>query len=374
MSYDPTARRDTQLAMVLKARIKAHGPLPISSYMDACLHDLDHGYYVKRDAIGASADFITAPEISQIFGELIGLWSVIVWQQMGTPAQFKLIEMGPGRGTMMRDAIRAVSAIAPFANAVRIGLVEPSPTLRKIQLATLKASPLPVAHLDHLLSLDGIPPSPTVLIGNEVLDCYAIEQRVFDPIGDQENPWCVRTVGLDDADRFFFGTGHRLSPTLPETLAAPMPGDILESMRLNLLFEGLGRHTAPGAEPMAALFIDYGHAAPGYGDTLQAVRNHAYEHPLTSPGEADLTAHVDFSQVADAARHVGLHVDGPITQAEFLGSLGIIERASKLMAANPARAGEIEASVMRLMAPNGMGTRFKVIGLRSSQVPKLPGF
>jgi NADH dehydrogenase [ubiquinone] 1 alpha subcomplex assembly factor 7 len=371
MSYDPQARRDTPLALKLRAQIAVHGPLGIAEYMQACLLDPTHGYYNTSDAIGRRGDFITAPEIAQVFGELIGLWCAVVWQQMGSPERIDLIELGPGRGTLMRDALRAIGTVPAFARALRVHLVEPSPRLRAAQSALLRHSPIPVTHDDGSFTGDDFR-APTILIGNEVLDCRPIDQLVRGTDATGAGCWLIRMVGVDQTGALQFTTGKPVAVQSPWTGLDPQGGDVIEGGRHRLLMEQFGRSAA--RVPLAALFVDYGHDSHAIGDTLQAICNHTFEHPLTSPGEADLSAQVDFAQVAEAAHKGRLSVDGPTTQAEFLGRLGIIERASKLMAANPGRAAEIETGVARLIAPNGMGTRFKAIGIRSPHLPPLPGF
>lgn len=345
MSYDPEARRDTPLARKLKERIRCEGPLSVDEYMDACLHDPEHGYYVKQPAIGRDGDFITAPEISQVFGELIGLWSAVVWQQMGSPAGVNLVELGPGGGTLMRDALRAARKMPGFLDAIDVHLVDTNAKLIERQRETLTGRSRPATW--HA-SLSSIPGGPSIVIANEFLDTVPATQWID---GSE------RRVALDAAIRLVFS---------PET------GDIYEHQNHNHLIAGLARQA--NEKPFAALFIDYGHVTTAPGDTFQALRAHHPEHPLTSPGEADLTVHVDFAAFATSAQTAALAVDGPITQGEFLGRLGIVERASHLMSANPAKAGEIEFAVARLIAPQGMGSRFKVIGLRSPNLPKLPGF
>ncbi len=381
-AYDPGARRDTPLAAKLRDEIRRAGTLSLPQFMSACLADPEHGYYRTRQAIGAQGDFITAPEISQIFGELIGLWSAVTWQQMGSPARFRLIELGPGRGTLMGDALRAARVVPGFLDAAEICLVDINPTLRAAQdaaIATaLPGKPPRVTWHDTVTSIYWDNPEalsePAILIGNEFLDTCPIFQ--FTRRGDG---WVSRRVGLDDDGQLQFA-----EPRTAQSLGRPRPNSTLDALFPSARdgdvvakpqFEFLDSDVMPW-QRLAALFIDYGHDAPAPGDTLQAVRNHAFEHPLTSPGEADLTAHVDFSAIARRLEGAGspLAIDGITTQAEFLGSLGIMERASRLMAANPAKAGAIELGVARLMAPQGMGTRFKAIGLRSPDLPPLPGF
>ena len=371
--YDPNARRETPLAAKLRATL-AERPMPVDRFMAACLYDSEHGYYRRRPAIGADADFITAPEISQTFGDLIGLWSAAVWQQMGAPSRFNLIELGPGRGTMLADALRAIARVPGCLDAADILLVEPNAHLRTVQAETLKA---------HSYSyLNGDPPAaPTILIANEVLDCLPIRQFVRAREDNTQAAWRERVVRLDEHGRLVFGVGEpvgmRSGADIPAIANAP-DGAILEYRNAGSIAQMLARLAA--AAPVCALFIDYGHGETHLGDTLQAVRGHRAEHPLTSPGEADLTAQVDFSTCAaairDAAEETGasLAIAPLTTQSEFLGSLGIIERASRLMSANPGKAAGIEAGVMRLIAPNGMGTRFKVLGVRSAGLAPLPGF
>lgn len=362
--YDPALRRDTPLALKLRARICRDGPIPVSAYMDACLNDPEHGYYRTRNAIGRGGDFITAPEISQTFGELIGLWSAVVWQQMGSPSPFNLIELGAGRGTMMADALRALRAVPACGEAARVVLVEPNPVLRDIQRTRLAAART-VTWSDHVTE---VPLGPAILLANEILDVLPVAQFVRGDIG-----WRERGVGLDASGLLCFAElENRPRLMLPEMSARASPGTIIE--RRKIMAETFALNRLASAGPIAALFIDYGHESTEAGDTLQAVRNHRHEHPLTSPGEADLTAHVDFASLAREAGTWNLAIDGPVTQAQFLGTLGIAERASRLMAANPAKAAEIEAGVARLMSPNGMGGRFKAIGIRSAHLSPLPGF
>ena len=369
LPYDPGARRDTPLALKLKERIRGDGRLRIDQYVEACLHDASDGYYAGKAAIGAEADFITAPEISQIFGELIGLWCAAVWEQMGSPPAFNLVEFGPGRGTLMKDALRAMNVRPKMKAAARAVLIETSTTLKKVQHEALGGERVPVSWPQKLV-YTAEPDLPAIFIGNEFLDTEPIEQFVR-----LENGWAVRCVGLDERGDLAFQTGNRCAPDvalmLDQRFAGARSGDICEIYSLDHNFVDALLH-----RPIrfCALLIDYGHTQSAPGDTLQAVRGHRYEHPLTSPGEADVTAQVDFAQIVEALPARTVAVDGPATQAEFLGRLGIIERASKLMSANPAKAGEIEAGVARLMAPGGMGTRFKVIGLRSPGLPALPGF
>lgn len=366
VSYDPHERRDTPLAQRIKDNIRRNGPMTIAEYMSECLWDDADGYYATKTVLGRNGDFITSAEISQVFGELIGVWSGVVWQSiLSAPPAVQIVEYGPGRGTLMFDAMRAARVVPGFQAAARVHLVEMSRELAATQRATLANISMPVTWGQNLAGFT----TPAIIIANEFLDSWPVEQWIKTATG-----WCGRGVGLDQNGRLCFTTAPDmcirvdLDAQLPD---APL-GAIAESMRPELLAEAFKAIAQSG--PFAALIIDYGHANQSEGDTLQAVRNHLYESPLASPGEADLSSHVNFFELATALNAAGLEIDGPTTQAEFFGALGIIERASRLMYANPQRAGEIEAGIARLLAPNGMGTRFKVIGVRSPGLPPLPGF
>ena len=365
MTYDPDERRDTPLARKLARQMEQQGPLTVRAFMDACLNDPGHGYYRVQDAIGAAGDFVTAPEISQIFGELIGLWVAVVWQQLGAPSSFTLAELGPGRGTMMADAMRAAGRVPGFADAVRVALVEPSPALARIQRETLAGAAVDVRWHRDLGEIDA---GPVVVVANEVLDAVPVAQWLRTSAG-----WHQRGVGLDPGGKLaFVPLASAGTPVTAADLPDVSPGEIVEERDLAWLADAMAHLARSG--PTVGLFIDYGHKAASAGDTLQAVRAHRHEHPLSSPGEADLTAHVDFAAAARAFTSAGLVAHDVVTQAELLGALGAAERASRLMAANPGRAAAIEMAVARLMAPGGMGTRFKALAVTSPGVPKLPGF
>lgn len=339
--------------------IRRDGPLSVARYMEICTADPQAGYWQRAATIGTGGDFVTAPEISQVFGELIGLWSAVTWQQMGSPDPVRLIELGPGRGTLMRDVLRTVGrAIAPYHAAADVHLVELSRPFRAAQevaLAGLTSSP---PHWHDAVA--DVPDGPALVIANEFLDALPIRQFAC-----TDGIWLERVVALgpDGALRFDFrAADHPPDPTghvegLVETREA-------EDVLLQTLVKRKG--------PLAALFIDYGPAEDATGDTLQAMRRHAYVDPLTDPGSADLTAHVHFARFARKARALGFDVDGPITQAEFLGALGLAPRASRLMAANPDQAAAIELAAQRLVAPTGMGSLFKVLCVRSKGVPVPP--
>jgi SAM-dependent MidA family methyltransferase len=350
----------------LRERIRRNGPMRVDEFMQTChAHPLD-GYRRKPISIGAAGDFVTAPEISQVFGELIGLWCAVVWETMGRPAPLHMIELGPGRGTLMRDALRAGKAQPGFLSAVSVRLVEISEPMRRLQRATLlggdagdRQTPAVTWHD----SVAQVPEGPAVVIANEFLDALPIRQFVNDG-----RVWHERVVTLRPDGGLGFAVGD---PAECEGAPSATAGAIVE---LRAGEDELLAALAARSAPLAALFIDYGPAEPSLGDTLQAVRGHAYADPLADPGAADLTAHVQFAALARKARACGLAADGPLTQAEFLGRLGIVERTARLMAANPARAGEIEAATHRLISPGGMGRLFKAMAARSPSLLPPPPF
>jgi SAM-dependent MidA family methyltransferase len=262
----------------------------------------------------------------------------------------------------MRDALRAARLVPEFIEAVSVELVESNVTLVTTQRATLAGLSMPLSWSDDLVPGN----DPAIVLGNEFLDTLPVSQWMYAGGG-----WRERRVGIDVSGVLAFDAGAAAELDFdPPVAGAPVEGTIFETRAASDLLGKL-RALAPAC---AALFIDYGHAAPGFGDTLQAIRDHAFDDPLRAPGEADLTAHVDFAEFAAQARSQGFACDGPLTQGEFLGRLGIVERASRLMATNPAQAGSIEAGVTRLLSPGGMGSRFLALGLRSPGLPPLPGF
>ncbi len=358
---------DRALLAKLRALIRRDGPLRIDRYMAACLADPEHGYW-RKASIGADGDFITAPEISQTFGELIGLWCAVVWQSLGSPARVRLIELGPGRGTLMRDALRAAARVPEFRAALSVHLVEISEPLREAQRRSL-APPVhdgerpPIAWHEALAD---VPEGPAIIVANEFLDALPVRQAVF-----HEGAWRERVVDVDAHGALRFTLGPVAVAMESGLAATPKAGEMVE------VRPGEGEllaQIARRASPTVALFIDYGPAEDAYGDTLQAVRRHRYVDPLGDPGHADLTAHVQFARLARQAHAAGLAADGPMLQAEFLARLGIAERGARLMAANPGRAGDIEAAVQRVISPTGMGQLFKVMAVRTRELPPPPPF
>ena len=349
----------------IRALIGQEGPISLERYMALALAHPTHGYYMNRDPFGAEGDFTTAPEISQMFGELIGLWAAEIWAAMGGPNPLRLIELGPGRGTLMSDALRAARVAPEFRAALDVCLIETSPALAAIQHDTLLTAGAPVS---WAAQLEDAPDGPAVMIANEFLDALPIRQYVRGP-----RDWRERLVGLDGLGKLTFG----LSPEPERSIKGPAEeGDLLEinAVGHRLMFEIGARLARQGG---AALFIDYGHTATGFGDTLQALRAHRMVDPLVDPGEADLTAHVDFAAMARSARAAGAAVYGPIDQGDFLKALGLEQRAQALSSrAAAAQAADIEAARLRLIGkgPGQMGALFKAMVVANRQLPVPPGF
>ena len=362
----------TELARIIARQIEGNGPIPVSRFMAQALGHPELGYYATRDPLGAEGDFVTAPEVSQMFGEIIGIWSLVVWQAMGRPASFTLAELGPGRGTLMADALRAASTEPGFAEAAHLHLVETSPLLRTTQRQVL--APYGPVFVDDP---DDLPDGPMIVIANEFFDALPIRQLV-----KIEDGWCERCVGNQPAPDggFRFVLSSPLDgPDLPADLPADLPGGAATGAVIEMSPAGRSIVGSLAARfqhaPGALLIIDYGHGATAPGDTLQAVRKHEYTDPLATPGMADLTAHVDFGALAGAARQAGASVYGPVTQARFLTALGLLERAARLKtAATGDQERAIDTAVDRLIAPSEMGTLFKVMGIAPAGSGTLPGF
>lgn len=353
------------LAAELAALIREEGPIPVSRYMALCLGHPRHGYYMKQDPFGAGGDFVTAPEISQVFGELLGLWAATLWRMMGEPAALRLIELGPGRGTLMQDMLRAAKVLPGFRAALSVHLVETSPVLRERQRATLAASGVAAQWHDGLdTALDG----PAIVIANEFLDALPLDQFVRTGEG-----WRERLVGVDAEGALVFGLAAE--PDRDIGLVAP-EGTLLEQPAAALaVVTQIGRHLA--AQGGAALFLDYGSSRSGFGDTLQAMRRHGFADPLAKPGDADLTVHVDFERMAGAALAAGAAVSGPATQRDLLLALGLEQRVAALaQRATPEQRRALAAGAERLVAtgPTAMGELFKVLALADPRLPALPGF
>ncbi|MBN9026941.1 MAG: class I SAM-dependent methyltransferase [Rhizobiales bacterium] len=344
----PSGENRTPLGEKLVRRIENFGPITVADYMAACLGDPEFGYYMTREPFGAAGDFVTAPEVSQMFGELIGLWAVATWQRMGSPATFVLAEIGPGRGTLMADALRAARIAPNFEPAARIVLVETSPRLREIQARTLTGHAI-----DWAEQVDGLPDGPAILIANEFFDALPVRQFLRTGAG-----WAERMVGVSDGKLVF---GLRPDAHVDGADDRAPEGSLVETASISaaIMATLATRLVQFGG---AFLAIDYGHAESGYGDTLQALRQHRFDAPLAHPGEADLTVHVDFAALARAARANGATASAVWTQGDFLLALGLVERAGRLGAGKDAAAQDaIRAAVERLAGPAAMGTLFKVL-------------
>ena len=348
----------TPLAHILKARIRANGPISLADYMAECLLHPTHGYYTTREPFGAAGDFTTAPEISQMFGELLGLCLAQTWLDQGAPTPFTLAEIGPGRGTLMADVLRATKGVPGFHAALSLTLIEASPRLRTLQAQTLQG------HAPTwLASIHDLPPRPLFLLANEFFDALPIRQ--FQRAGPE---WRERLVGMQD-DQLCLGLGPILPvPELTNRLSDTTDGQIVETCpaALPIMAEIGARIATQGT----ALIIDYGDWRSN-GDTFQALRAHKQVDPFATPGEADLTAHVDFEALAHAARPAA---HAYTTQGAMLTSLGIAQRSARLASnlTGAALQSHVEAT-RRLTAPTEMGSLFKVLALYPAGAHPPPG-
>ena len=356
------------LGQKVARRIRAEGPLSVAAYMAMALHDPDEGYYARRAPIGAQGDFITAPEISQVFGELIGLWCAVMWDQLGRPDPVILVELGPGRGVLMSDLLRAAATVPDFRRAQRLHLVEASPPLRVEQEKRLaQFAPVWVPHFDDL------PDGPILLVANEFLDALPIRQFVRRGIH-----WAERMVTLDDANRFAFVEGPP-SPVTRLLVSAGLRDSAEEGAVVEICPAALALAAALGARfsrnAGAALFIDYGYFPSAPGPTLRALCRHRPVSELADPGTADLSAHVDFAAFAEAARSGGAETYGPVPQVRLLTELGAMERTAALRErATPSQQQALDRGIERLLDPGGMGTVFKAVAVVSPGLPAPPGF
>ena len=328
----------------IRAMIEAEGPIGVDRFMTLCLQHPRHGYYTTREAIGR--DFVTAPEVHQMFGELVGLWAARVWLDMGSPALLRLVELGPGRGTLMADALRATRGLPDFHAALEVHLVETSPRLREAQAEALRAGPPPTWHA----SVDALPSGAAIVLANEFFDALPVRHYLRGAGG-----WHERLVGLGGDEALAFGaTGE------PVVMAA-----------LAVMIALADRIARDGG---ALLVLDYGHAASGLGETLQAVRSHAYADVLAEPGEADLTAHVDFAALGRCAEAAGARAFGPVEQGILLTRLGIFARAAALKArATQAQAAAVDAALARF-TQGSMAILFKALAVMPPGAPAPPGF
>ena len=354
----------------LKRRITLDGPISVADYMADCLGHPDHGYYMTRDPFGEAGDFITAPEVSQMFGELIGLWLVECWKQRNSPKAVTLVELGPGRGTLMSDILRAAKMAPAFLKAVDIHLVETSPALRRHQEKALAGHKV-TWHDD----LSSVPERGALYaVANELFDALPIHQLVR-----TESGWRERMIGLDPENG---GLAWGLSPGTPGLIARmnprlegeARPGDIAEICPAGAgIARELGRRISESDG--VGLFIDYGYARSACGDTFQALKGHQYVDVLDHCGEADLTAHVDFEALALSFQMTGAQPAPLLTQGEFLNRLGLSMRAQALArGADGKQIEALQAAYDRLTGADQMGELFKVLAIGGRDHPKLPGF
>ncbi len=350
----------TGAAQDIASLIQKDGPIKVADYMSLAVE----AYYQKENVFGTKGDFVTAPEVSQVFGELIGLWCVTAWQQLGEPRLFNLVECGPGRGTLMSDALRTVAEIAPkFARSADIHLLERSPARRQEQEKTLAA--YDVTWLD---TLENLPEGPSIFVANEFLDALPVRQYVKTADG-----WCERLVDIKD-QAFVFGCASEPVPVADGAFDDAAPDTLLEVSDAVTAFVTDVAERCMNA-PGIALMIDYGHTRSSTGETLQAVKDHKFHPVLSDPGEADLTAHVDFAAVAQAARSAGASVFGPTEQGLWLRRIGATVREAQLCDGKSAEeADAVRAGIRRLIDPEHMGDLFKVLSIAPSGVLTLAGF
>ncbi len=369
---DPISRQAvtdySPLQAELKKLIKSSGPMPVWRYMELCLTHPSHGYYISRDPLGREGDFTTSPEVSQMFGELLGLWVASVWKAMGSPSLLRLIELGPGRGTMMADALRALRVLPPLYQALSIHLVEINPVLREKQKAALSGVRIIAWHN----SLDQVPNGPAVILANEYFDVLPIHQAV-----KRETGWHERTVEIDDGGKLAFGFAAEPMPRfevlLPPLVRAAPVGAVFEWRSDTEIMKIATRVRDQGG---AALIIDYGHVRSDAGDTFQAIARHSFADPLKNPGQADVTAHVDFQALARAAEDIGARVHGPVPQGDFLKSIGIETRAVTLMAKASHEVSEDISSALKRLTDSGRGgtgSMFKVLVVSQPGLTSLAG-
>ncbi|MBX6328209.1 MAG: SAM-dependent methyltransferase [Pseudolabrys sp.] len=360
----------TPLEADIRRRIAAAGPMPVGEYMSLCLLDPAHGYYTTRDPIGAGGDFVTAPEVSQMFGELIGLWMAAVWKQMGSPSPVRVVELGPGRGTLMKDALRALKVMPGFSEAITLHFVEINPILKATQQRTLEGAPQQKSWHG---SLAEVPSGPAIIVANEFFDALPVNQAV-----KRADGWHHRCVDVGADGRLAFTVAAEPIPHFSAIVPPALRDAPLESIfewRDDKIAMDLGKRIAD--QGGAALVIDYGHTESALGDTLQAVARHAFADALSAPGTVDLTAHVDFEALAKAVEAMGAQGHGPIVQAQLLRRLGIETRAAALKAkADHARAAEIDLALARLIGAgrSGMGMLFKAAAFTHPALGTPPAF
>jgi NADH dehydrogenase [ubiquinone] 1 alpha subcomplex assembly factor 7 len=363
--------------MSLKSRItdliEAQGPMSVAQFMTMSLLDPKEGYYATRDPFGAGGDFTTAPEISQMFGEMAGLWLVQAWADQGAPKNPRLVELGPGRGTLMADILRVAQVAPEFVADLEVVLVEASPALQEIQAEKLRGlnNGIMCADISWQTQFDdSLTDRPLFLVANEFFDALPLRQYV-----KTERGWCERMVTVrNDELTFALAPVPVPSSAIPADRAKAPDGGVYEASPAGTaLAEDIARIIA--AKGGAALMIDYGYGeAGGFSETLQAVSGHRFADALTEPGEDDISAHVDFAALAQAGRRGGAAVFGPVTQGVFLANIGIVERAEQLMKTNPGEAQALLTATERLIGNEQMGRLFKVLAFAPPALGGMAGF
>ncbi|MCF6343708.1 MAG: SAM-dependent methyltransferase [Devosiaceae bacterium] len=362
-------QQDTELGEIINREIRQSGPMSLSSYMALCLTHPKFGYYIKSDPLGAKGDFITAPEISQMFGEFIGLFIAGTYQALGSPKKFDLVELGAGRGTLLKDAMRVLKNIDGLLPAMRLNLLEVSEPLIKAQSENLKGfRPNFISDINQLDDSE----APLIIIANEFFDALPIKQ-----FQKQNGKWHERSIGLKKhetgEEQRAFGLAPMILPDdiLPSELKQAKDGAIWEVNFASLgLMSEISKKIAK--RKGAFLVIDYGYGMTQAGETFQAVEKHQFTDPLNSPGMADLTAHINFESLASAANKAGARVHNLKTQLKFLLQMGIEERSIALIKANPSHKEEIEKAKNRLIGEKEMGNLFKVLCISSKELAPYP--
>jgi NADH dehydrogenase [ubiquinone] 1 alpha subcomplex assembly factor 7 len=353
------------LLQEIKNLILHNGPIGLDQYMNLCLTHPVHGYYITRDPLGAQGDFITAPEISQMFGEMIGLWVIDTWHKMGAPSPFHLVELGPGRGTLMSDLLRVARKIPAFWQAVQIHLIEVSSRLRACQKTMLEPSG---SALHWHEDMGDVPHGPFIVVANEFFDALPVRHLIRG-----EKGWHERQVGLDENGNLRFGLSPDPDPAIQKEAPlntiwefSPARSQMMQIITARLV-----------VEKAAALIIDYGYDHSKGGETFQAVRAHQFTNPLDDPGLTDLTAHVDFAALSHAAAGCGAKIHGPVAQGDFLRALGIETRAKQLkVRADREQTQQIEQALLRLTSAHSahMGALFKTLCITHPNLPMPSGF
>ncbi len=351
---------------IIKAHIKSQGPISIAAYMDYCLLHPKYGYYTTQESIGAKGDFITAPEISQCFGEMVGVWALDLINQIleHKDEPIQLVEIGPGRGVLMYDILSTVLRFVATSK-IKVYLIEASPKLKQLQEKKLSAFDVDIHWLENL---DELPKQTTFFIANEFFDALPIHQYFFD--GEK---WGERLIGLDEKNEFQFGMGPHM-PVLDQVIdlkrnkGEPLTkGTILEDSPISARYM---QHIASHVEACGggALIIDYGYATGESGDTFQAMANHGYVDPLQKPGKVDLTAHVNFGALVSQIMGKDIALYPVMKQGEFLTAYGIYQRAEQLVAKNPKEEKNIKLAIERLCDNEQMGQLFKVLQITEKNI------